>query len=180
MPALVSSRLHLIPRFRKKIARVPFDAGMPIWVDDEHFDIGYHVRLTALPSPGSRSELLALFERVQAQMLDRSRPLWELWFVEGLEGGHVALIQKTHHSLVDGVSGVDVATVLLDFEQETAVVDAPEWRPEATPPPARCWSTRSRSTWTDRVRWRRRRAPPSRCRVGRRTRSRSSRDRSRR
>jgi diacylglycerol O-acyltransferase len=115
--ALVSSRLHLIPRFRKKIARVPLDAG--------------------LPSPGSRSELLALFERVQAQMLDRSRPLWELWFVEGLEGNHVALFQKTHHSLVDGVSGVDVATVLLDFEQEPTPVDTPEWRPEAAPPPAR-------------------------------------------
>jgi len=135
--ALVASRLHLIPRFRKKVMRVPLDAGMPVWVDDDRFDIGYHVRLTALPSPGTRSQLLALFERVQAQVLDRSRPLWELWFVEGLEGGHVSLIQKTHHSLVDGVSGVDVATVLLDFEREPTVVDAPEWEPEAAPTPGR-------------------------------------------
>jgi WS/DGAT/MGAT family acyltransferase len=134
---LVGSRLHLIPRFRKRIMQVPLDAGMPIWVDDDRFDIGYHVRLTALPSPGSRSQLLALFERVQAQVLDRSRPLWELWFVEGLEGGHVALMQKTHHALVDGVSGVDVATVLLDFEPEPPPVEAPAWKAEPSPPPAR-------------------------------------------
>lgn len=134
---LVESRLHLIPRFRKRIQRVPLDAGEPIWVDDERFDIAYHVRLTALPAPGSRDQLLALFERVQAQVLDRTRPLWELWFVEGLEGGHVALFQKTHHALVDGISGVDVATVLLDFEPEPTILDAPEWEPEPAPPPAR-------------------------------------------
>ncbi len=134
---LVSSRLHLIPRFRKRIMRVPLDAGDPIWVDDERFDIGYHVRLTALPSPGTRDQLLALFERVQSQVLDRTRPLWELWFVEGLEGGHVALFQKTHHALVDGVSGVDVATVLFDFEPEPTFLDPPEWEPQPAPPPAR-------------------------------------------
>jgi WS/DGAT/MGAT family acyltransferase len=134
---LVASRLHLIPRFRKQIQSVPLDAGEPIWVDDARFDIGYHVRLTALPAPGTRDQLLALFERVQSQMLDRSRPLWELWFVEGLEGGHVALIQKTHHALVDGVSGVDVATVLLDFQPEPTVLDPPPWRAEPAPTPAR-------------------------------------------
>ena len=130
---LVASRLHLIPRFRKKVMSVPLDAGQPIWIDDERFDIGYHVRLTALPAPGSRSQLLALFERVQAQMLDRSRPLWELWFVEGLEGGNVAVIQKTHHALVDGISGVDVATVLFDFTPEPTIPEAPEWVPESAP-----------------------------------------------
>lgn len=134
---LVANRLHLIPRFRKKAMSVPLDAGQPIWVDDERFDIGFHVRLTALPAPGSRSQLLALFERVQAQLLDRTRPLWELWFVEGLEGGNVALIQKTHHALVDGVSGVDVATVLLDLQPEPVVHDAPEWTPTPAPTPAR-------------------------------------------
>jgi len=134
---LVESRLHLIPRFRKKIQRVPLDAGEPVWVDDERFDIAYHVRLTALPAPGTRDQLLALYERVQAQVLDRTRPLWELWFVEGLEGGHVALFQKTHHALVDGVSGVDVATVLLDFDPEPTILDAPEWQPAPAPPPAR-------------------------------------------
>ena len=134
---LVGSRLHLIPRFRKKIMQVPLDAGYPIWVDDDRFDIGYHVRLTALPSPGTRSQLLALFERVQSQVLDRGRPLWELWFVEGLEGGHVGLIQKTHHALVDGVSGVDVATVLLDFQRERTPVETPDWQPTPAPPSAR-------------------------------------------
>ncbi len=134
---LVSSRLHLIPRFRKCVHSVPLDAGQPIWVDDQRFDIGYHVRLTALPKPGTRAQLLALFERVQSQLLDRSRPLWEIWFVEGLEDGHVALFQKTHHALVDGVSGVDVATVLLDFTPEPTILDAPEWHPEPSPPPAR-------------------------------------------
>ena len=132
---LVSSRLHLIPRFRKRVMEVPFGIGRPVWVDDARFDVGYHVRLTALPTPGSRAQLLALFERVEAQMLDRSRPLWELWFVEGLEGGHVAVIQKTHHALVDGVSGVDVATVLFDFTREPAIPDAPDWAPGPAPAP---------------------------------------------
>jgi len=132
---LVESRLSLIPRFRKRVMEVPFGIGRPVWVDDERFDIGYHVRLTALPEPGSRAQLLALFERVEAQLLDRSRPLWELWFVEGLERGNVAVIQKTHHALVDGISGVDVATVLFDFTREPTVPDAPEWTPAPPPTP---------------------------------------------
>jgi WS/DGAT/MGAT family acyltransferase len=130
---LVASRLHLIPRFRKKIMGVPFGQGRPIWVDDERFDVGYHVRLTALPAPGSRDQLLTLTSRIQAQLLDRTRPLWELWFVDGLEGGDVALIQKTHHALVDGVSGVDVATVLLDFTPEPTRPEPPPWTPERAP-----------------------------------------------
>lgn len=134
---LVESRLHLIPRFRKRVAHVPLDAGQPIWVDDDRFDIGYHVRLSALPSPGSRHELVSLFERIQAQLLDRTRPLWELWFIEGLEGGHVAVIQKTHHALVDGVSGVDVATVLFDLTEEPTIIEPEPWAPEPAPSPAR-------------------------------------------
>ncbi len=134
---LVASRLHLIPRFRQKVQHVPLDAGEPIWIDDDRFDIGYHVRLTALPAPGTRSQLLALFERIQSQLLDRSRPLWELWFVEGVEDGHIGMIQKTHHAMVDGVSGVDVATVLLDFTPDPTILDAPEWDPQPPPPPAR-------------------------------------------
>jgi WS/DGAT/MGAT family acyltransferase len=134
---LVGSRLHLIPRFRKRLRPVPFEQGRPIWVDDARFDIAYHVRLTALPHPGSRDQLLALTARIQAQLLDRARPLWELWFVEGLEGGNVGLIQKTHHALVDGVSGVDVATVLLDFTPEPTVLEPPRWVVEPAPSPAR-------------------------------------------
>lgn len=131
---LVESRLHLIPRFRKRLMAVPFEQGRPVWVDDERFDIAYHVRLTALPHPGSREQLLALTARVQAQLLDRGRPLWELWFVEGLDGGNVGLLQKTHHAMVDGVSGVDVATVLLDFTPEPTVLQPPRWVVE--PPPS--------------------------------------------
>jgi WS/DGAT/MGAT family acyltransferase len=134
---LVASRLHLIPRFRKRIMPVPFEQGRPIWVDDARFDIAYHVRLTALPAPGSREQLLALTARIQAQLLDRTRPLWELWFVEGLEGGNVGLIQKTHHALVDGVSGVDVATVLLDFTPEPTYLEPPRWIVEPPPSPGR-------------------------------------------
>ena len=130
---LVASRLHLIPRFRKRLMHVTAELGRPIWIDDDRFDIGYHVRLTALPAPGTRAQLLTLTERVQAGLLDRSRPLWELWFVEGLEEGHIALIQKTHHALVDGVSGVDVATVLLDFTPDPTVLEAPAWKPEPAP-----------------------------------------------
>ena len=136
---LVASRLHLIPRFRQRPMEVPFGIGRPVWIDDERFDVSYHVRLTALPAPGSRAQLLALFERVEAQVLDRARPLWELWFVEGLEGGNVAVIQKTHHALVDGISGVDVATVLFDFTPgpplEASNPDVPEWTPRPAPSP---------------------------------------------
>lgn len=132
--ALIASRLHLVPRFRKRLMTVPFDQGRPVWVDDDRFDLAYHVRLTALPRPGSEEQLKALMGRVQAQQLDRRRPLWELWFVEGVAGERVAIIQKTHHCLVDGISGVDVATVLLDLEPTPPVIEPRAWDPE--PPPS--------------------------------------------
>ena len=135
--AHVAARLHRIPRFRQRPMSVPLDLGRPVWTDDVRFDVGYHVRLTALPAPGDRRRLEALFERVQAQMLDRSRPLWELWFVEGLLGGEVGLILKTHHALVDGVSGVDVATVLFDLVPDPAPDPAPVWIPSPAPAPTR-------------------------------------------
>ncbi len=123
--ALVASRLQLIPRFRKRVMRVPLGQGRPVWVDHEDFDIADHVRLTALPAPGSRRQLLELAERLTVQVLDRDRPLWELWFVEGVDRGeHVGLIHKSHHTLTDGISGVDIATVLLDFTAEPTVLDA--------------------------------------------------------
>src|SRR5215471_15703748 len=135
---LVATRLERIPRFRQRVQAVPLQAGHPIWVDDERFDISFHVRLAALPSPGDRAQLLALFEGLQAQVLDRSRPLWELWFVEGLHDGHVGLIQKTHHALTDGVSGVDVATVLLDATPDPPLLARPsDWAAEPGPTPAR-------------------------------------------
>jgi len=133
---LVQSRLPLLPRFRRRLMNVPYDMGRPIWIDDDRFDITYHVRHTALPKPGSWEQLVALTTRVQEQLLDRERPLWELWFVEGLEDGNVALIQKTHHSLIDGVSGIDVATVLLDTSPEYVQPVVEEWLPEPSPSPS--------------------------------------------
>jgi WS/DGAT/MGAT family acyltransferase len=132
---LVLARLPLMPRFRRRLMPVPYDQGRPIWVDDDRFDITYHVRHTALPRPGGWEQLVALTNRVQESMLDRERPLWELWFVEGLEGGNIAIIQKTHHALIDGVSGVDVATLLLDVDPTPQVPIPPEWTPEPAPSP---------------------------------------------
>jgi diacylglycerol O-acyltransferase / wax synthase len=130
---LVLSRMPLMPRFRRRLMHVPYDQGRPIWIDDDRFDITYHVRHTALPRPGGWEQLVALTNRVQEGMLDRERPLWELWFVEGLEGGNVAIIQKTHHALIDGVSGVDVATLLLDMDPNPTVPVVPDWTPEPAP-----------------------------------------------
>jgi WS/DGAT/MGAT family acyltransferase len=144
---LVLSRLPLMPRFRRRLMPVPYDQGRPIWVDDTRFDISYHVRLTALPRPGSWEQLVALTTRVQEQLLDRARPLWELWFVEGLEGGHVGIIQKTHHALIDGVSGVDVATLLLDVAPEYTRPELVEWNPEPAPNPTQLLL----DTWRERL-----------------------------
>ena len=145
---LVQSRLPLLPRFRRRLMPVPYDMGRPIWIDDDRFDITYHVRHTALPKPGSWEQLVSLTTRIQEHLLDRERPLWELWFVEGLEGGNVALIQKTHHSLVDGVSGVDVATLLLDATPEFVPPVPHEWTPEPAPVPSQLLldSLRERAT----------------------------------
>src|ERR671910_33066 len=109
------SRLSLVPRYRQKLAFPRLEMGRPFWVDDPSFNLDYHVRHTALPRPGSDQELRQLVGRIFSQRLDRSKPLWEVWLVQGLEGGRFALISKTHHALVDGISGVDLMTVLFDL-----------------------------------------------------------------
>jgi WS/DGAT/MGAT family acyltransferase len=131
----IVSRLHLVPRYRQRLAFVPFNQGRPVWVDDPHFHVGFHVRHTALPSPGGDEQLKRLTGRVFSQALDRSRPLWEIWLVEGLSGGRFALLSKTHHALVDGVSGVDIATVLFDTSPEPMPVAPPDqdWVPRPLP-----------------------------------------------
>ncbi len=131
----VRSRLHLVPRYRQKLATPPFESGRPVWVDDPDFNIEYHVRHTALPSPGTEEQLFLLAARIASQQLDRAKPLWENWLVEGLEGDRFALISKTHHALVDGISGVDLATVLLDLEPSppAAANDLEPWRPKREP-----------------------------------------------
>jgi len=135
----VRSRLHLVPRYRQKLATPPFETGRPLWIDDPDFNIDYHVRHTALPAPGNEEQLFLLASRIASQQLDRSKPLWENWLVEGLDDGRFALISKTHHALVDGISGVDLASVLLDLEREPPAPSDGElepWRPEHEPSPA--------------------------------------------
>ncbi len=112
---------------------VPFELGRPVWVDDPHFNIDYHLRHTALPSPGGESELRKLVGRVMAQQLDRSKPLWEIWVVEGLEDGRWAMLAKTHHALVDGISGTDLLAVIMDLSPETERPEPSEWRPQPEP-----------------------------------------------
>ena len=120
----ISSRLHLLPRYRQRLAFVPVQ-GLPIWIDDERFDVAYHVHHAGLPQPGGRRELQALTARIASQPLDRDRPLWEIWFVEGLANGGFAAIAKVHHCMVDGVSGVGVMTALLSPTPETGVRGRP-------------------------------------------------------
>jgi diacylglycerol O-acyltransferase / wax synthase len=139
----VRGRLHLVPRYRHKLATPPLQAGRPLWVDDPNFNLEYHIRHAALPAPGTEDQLLQLAARIASQQLDRTKPLWESWLVEGLAPEHdgeeerFALIFKTHHSLVDGVSGVDLATVLLDLgrepEEGSSALEPWQPRPEPTP-----------------------------------------------
>jgi WS/DGAT/MGAT family acyltransferase len=134
--ALVETRLPLLPRFRRTVVVPPLGVGRPIWVDDPDFDVARHVRLTSLPDPGTRHQLLALAERLLASVLDRAHPLWEMWFVEGLDGGkHVGLVHRSHHALTDGVSGVDIATALLDLDPHPATAHPEPWTPEPGPEP---------------------------------------------
>jgi diacylglycerol O-acyltransferase / wax synthase len=131
----IRGRLHLVPRYRQKLAFPPLETGRPVWIDDPTFNLQYHVRHTALPAPGSEQQLRALAARVHSQRLDRSKPLWEVWLVQGLDGNRFALISKTHHALVDGVSGVDLATVLFDVEPvpKPAPYEGEPWVPAREP-----------------------------------------------
>src|SRR6202171_2523643 len=130
---MVASKLNQVPRYRQKVKMVPLALGRPVWVDDPHFQILYHIRHTAVPAPGSDEQLRNLAGRVFAQNLDRSKPLWEMWIVEGLEGGRWALISKVHHAMVDGVSGTDLLTVLLDHRPEVKKPEIEEWVPGREP-----------------------------------------------
>ena len=131
----IERRLSLVPRYRQRLAFVPLAQGRPKWVDDPHLNLRYHVRYTALPSPGSEEQLKDLAGRVFAQQLDRDKPLWELWLAEGLEGNRFALLAKTHHSLVDGISGMDIVSVLFDTSPEPAAPTDPgdRWLPRPLP-----------------------------------------------
>ena len=144
----VRSRLHLVPRYRQKLATPPLETGRPLWVDDPDFNLEYHVRHTALPPPGTEDQLFLLASRIASQQLDRSKPLWENWLVEGLADGRFALISKTHHALVDGIAGVDLASVLFDSEREPAPMGEPDaGRAPAVAPGARALAGGSRARW---------------------------------
>ena len=134
---LIERRIAYVPRYRQKIRWVPGHLANPVWVDDPEFDITYHVRRSALPRPGSEAQLRELVARVQSRHLDRNRPLWEMYLVEGLSGGRFAIITKTHHAMVDGVSAIDIGTVILDSSPTPADIDRPaqEWRPAPEPSP---------------------------------------------
>jgi diacylglycerol O-acyltransferase len=131
----VEARLHLVPRFRQKLAFPPFQAGRAVWIDDPRLNLEYHVRHSSLPAPGGEEQLQLLIGRIFSQQLDRSKPLWEMWLVQGLEGNRFALISKTHHALVDGISGVDLATVLFDANPVPAGITPPirPWDPKPEP-----------------------------------------------
>ena len=130
---LIKQRIAFVPRYRQKIKWVPGRLANPVWVDDSDFDITYHVRRSALPKPGTSAQLRELVARLQSRPLDRSRPLWEIYLVEGLEGGQVAVVTKTHHAMVDGVSAVDIGTVILDATPDPRETPPDTWRPAPEP-----------------------------------------------
>jgi diacylglycerol O-acyltransferase len=135
----VESRLHLVPRYRQRLAYVPLGQGRPVWADDPHFNPYYHIRHTALPKPADDAALKRLAGRLFSQRLDRSKPLWEISLVQSMSKGRFALVAKTHHALVDGISGVDITTVLFDTAREPAAPTAPAtpWSAKPLPGPAK-------------------------------------------
>src|SRR5215213_8723106 len=128
--AHVESRLPFVPRYRQKLVYPPLEAGRPLWTDDTGFNLSFHMRHTALPDPGTESELIALANRVFSQSLDRRKPLWEMWLVQGLQDDRFAVLIKSHHAMIDGISGVDIGTVLFDVTKNPEPPPpAEEWRP---------------------------------------------------
>ena len=130
----IGSKLQYIPRYRQKLDYVPYDRR-PVWVDDARFTLDYHLRHTSLPRPGSEQQLKALAGRIVSTKLDRARPLWELWVVEGLEGDRFAIIAKIHHCMIDGISGIDLTTILLDVAPNSTIEETPPWTPRPAPTP---------------------------------------------
>ena len=145
---MVWAHLPSVPRYRQRVHFVPVALGRPVWVDDPHFNLGYHLRRTALPPPGGDGELRSLVGRVMSQQLDRGKPLWEMWIIEGLSEGRWGLIAKMHHCMVDGVSGAELLAVILDTERNPKL-----------PAPLRI-GIRSASRWGRS--WRSRRLPSGR------------------
>jgi diacylglycerol O-acyltransferase len=133
LAACIEGRLPRAPRYRHKVHFVPLALGRPVWVDDPHFNLGYHLRRTALPQPGGDEQLRLLVGRVMSQQLDRHKPLWEMWMVEGLSENRWALLTKVHHSVVDGVSGAELVSAILDEQREPEPPRPESWYPERQP-----------------------------------------------
>src|SRR5438270_4433545 len=130
---VIRSRLSLIPQFRRRLATVPFNLHHPVWVEDPDFDLDYHVRRLAAPAPGGYHELAELAGDIASRPLDRSRPLWELYVIEGLEHGHIGVVAKMHHSTIDGVSGANMMVHLFDLEPNPEPKEDPDWEPDRIP-----------------------------------------------
>ena len=132
--AHVASKLQYIPRYRQRLEWVPYDRR-PVWIDDEHFALDYHLRHSSLPRPGTETQLKHLAGRIVSTPLDRNKPLWELWVIEGVEDNRFAIIAKIHHCMIDGVSGIDLTTILLNVIPSSDVEEPPEWIPRPAPTP---------------------------------------------
>ncbi len=132
---LVRSRLHLVPRYRQRLIEPPLGLGNPVWIDDHDFDLSFHLRHASLPRPGTMDQLTDYATRILSRQLDRERPLWELYCIEGLEEGRFALLAKSHHALIDGLAGMDIATVLLDLSPDGGdeLPDPEPWDPAPAP-----------------------------------------------
>jgi len=131
---MVRSRLHLAPPFRQRLVSVPFQIHFPIWIEDPNFDIDHHIKAVTVPAPGGMREVAELASQLNAVQLDRTRPLWEMWFIDGLEGGRFATLTKVHHAAIDGASGSEITLALLDLTPEITQHPEPEpWKPEAIP-----------------------------------------------
>ncbi len=146
--AAIEQRLDLLPRYRQRVREVPLQVNAPVWVDDPHFQLDYHLRHIALPPPGGEVQLRTLTSHLLGQRLDLSRPMWEMWLIVGLEGDRWAILSKTHHSMVDGGAGRDMIAVLMDTEPDAPAPEPMQWQPEQEPGTPALIS----SALTDRVR----------------------------
>lgn len=131
--ALIAAKLHLIPRYRQRVRFVPGDLGTPVWVDDQHFNLGFHIRHIALPAPGSDDQLRHFFTTLMAMPLDRGKPLWEMWVIDGLEKGRWAVVSKLHHCMADGATTTGMTTILFDADSGASIAEPPPWAPGPAP-----------------------------------------------
>src|SRR6476620_10571413 len=130
---LIEQRIALVPRYRQKVRHVPGNLARPVWVDDPDFDVAYHVRRSALPKPGSDEQLTELVARLMSRPLDHTRPLWEMYLVEGMSGGRTAVLTKTHQAMVDGISAIDIGQVILDVSPDPRKMPEQLWMPRPEP-----------------------------------------------